>query len=319
MDLTSIYRLTEQFPLPVRSALHRLSDTTLEKLTEIRLRAHGITTVTLDGENLYLTDTGLCREPTRCVRISARELEEFLYRFCGGSVYAYEESIKRGFLTRSGVRIGLCGEAVLQNGQMDGFSALTGLCLRIPHHVPGAAAPILSLYAQKGLRMGGILVISPPGVGKTTFLRDLAIGLSRDIRTHSVNRGTFWRVCLLDERNEFYLPEVFSGCAVDVLAGLPKAKALDCAARVLSPQVVICDEIGTPEDVRAIREAHLGGIVFAASLHGEAVFDALNDPAIGALCRDGIFRTLCVLERRGKGVKPRLYNTDGEPLDEPVC
>lgn len=318
MESTKLYRLIEQFPFSVRAALHRLSDTTLAGLTEIRLRSDGIATVTLDGENQYLTDSGLSREPTRCVRTSEHDIEEFLYRFCGGSVYAYEESMKRGFLTRDGIRVGLCGATLTSGGEMCGFSHISGLCLRIPHHVSGAAERALSLYAEKGLAAGGLLVIAPPGVGKTTFLRDLAISLARDIRTKSRNHGRFYRVCLLDERDELYLPDVFSGCAVDVLGGLSKAKALECAARVLSPEVVICDELGSERDAAAILEAHFGGIVFAASLHGTGVEDALKNPSILTLCRSGIFRTFCVLERRGRKVESTLYAFDGETA-VPLC
>ncbi len=318
MESTKLYRLIEQFPFSVRAALHRLSDTTLAGLTEIRLRADGISTVTMEGENLYLTDVGLSHEPTRCVRTSERDLDDFLYRFCGGSVYAYEESMKRGFLTHDGIRVGLCGRTVSNGGEMCGFSHISGLCLRIPHHVSGAAEMALALYAEKGLSAGGLLVIAPPGVGKTTFLRDLAIGLSRDIRTKSRNRGRFYRVCLLDERDELYLPDVFSGCAADVIGGLSKAKALECAARVLSPEVVICDEIGSERDAAAIFEAHLGGIVFAASLHGRCTDDALKKPSVMTLCRAGIFRTLCVLERKGHKVESTLYTLDGETA-VPLC
>lgn len=308
MNDSSLYRILPFLPGSVRSALTRLPQTVTEKLSELRLRAGNITTVFIDGENRYLCDTGICMEPARCVRITDSELEEFLYRFCGGSVYAFEDSVRRGYITRYGIRAGLFGKAASQNGEMTGFTQITGVNLRLPHHVPGCAAPLVSYFATHGFENGGLLVISPPGVGKTTLLRDLAIGLSRDIRTKSVGNGRFYRVCILDERDEIYLPEYFSGCAVDVLSGVSKARGLECAARVLSPEILICDEIGSDKEAAVISDAHFGGIVFLASLHGADVSDVFKHPAVKKLCDEGVFRTIAVLERRGGTVSQTLYD-----------
>ena len=169
MNDSSLYRILPFLPGSVRSALTRLPQSVTEKLTELRLRAGNITTVFIDGENRYLCDTGICMEPARCVRITDSELEEFLYRFCGGSVYAFEDSVRRGYITRYGIRAGLFGKAASQNGEMTGFTQITGVNLRLPHHVPGCAAPLVSYFATHGFENGGLLVISPPGVGKTTL------------------------------------------------------------------------------------------------------------------------------------------------------
>ena len=86
MNDLSLYRILAFLPGAVRSALNRLPSGTLEKISELRLRAGNITTVTLDGENRYLTDAGISADAARCVRISDADLDEFLYRLCGGSV-----------------------------------------------------------------------------------------------------------------------------------------------------------------------------------------------------------------------------------------
>lgn len=117
MNDSSLYRILPFLPGSVRSALTRLPQSVTEKLTELRPRAGNITTVFIDGENRYLCDTGICMEPARCVRITDSELEEFLYRFCGGSVYAFEDSVRRA-TSRCYAPAGICRKCASQTGEM---------------------------------------------------------------------------------------------------------------------------------------------------------------------------------------------------------
>ncbi len=308
MKHDAFFKVAELLPDKVKRSLLKLSEETLAKVTEIRMRENNVTTVTVDGENLYLTDTGIHTEPMRCIRVSAREIEDFLYRFCGGAVYAYEDTIKRGFVTQNGFRAGLCGNMLGGDGKTGGFEAISGINLRIPHHVPGCAKEILSCIAENGFGAGGLLVLAPPGVGKTTVLRDLAIGLSRDIRTTLGKSRRLYRVSIIDERSEIYIPEYFSGCTVDVFRGMEKKAGLECASRVMSPEVIICDEIGSEEEALVIQKAHFGGCAFAASMHGASPEDAFAKPAVRNLIESGVFGRFYILSRSGGKVTGTLLD-----------
>lgn len=167
MENTVILKILDLLPTKVKNALNRLSCETLSAISEVRMRSSNVTTVTLNGENLYLCDTGISREPVRCVRVSSDDIDEFIYRLCGGSVYSYEETVKRGYITKNGFRAGLCGHILSKNGEMCGFTQISGINLRIPNHFFGCSKPLLRYIAKNGFAGGGgILVISPPGTGK---------------------------------------------------------------------------------------------------------------------------------------------------------
>lgn len=315
MENTVILKILDLLPTKVKNALNRLSCETLSTISEVRMRSSNVTTVTLNGENLYLCDTGISREPVRCVRVSSDDIDEFIYRLCGGSVYSYEETVKRGYITKNGFRAGLCGHILSKNGEMCGFTQITGINLRIPNHFFGCSKPLLRYIAKNGFAGGGgILVISPPGTGKTTLLRDLAIGLSRDIRKLSVNSGKVYRVSIIDERSEIYLPEYFSGCTADVFSGISKSAGLECAARVMSPEIIICDEIGSDSDAKVLASAHIGGVTLIASMHGIGVSSALNNHSVKALIDSGVFTLTYVLSRTNGKITGELFDTGGEKI-----
>ncbi len=241
----------------LRSALDRLN---LDFLTEIRYRQGKPVIVEYRGEYKYLGRFGLTdRREEGLVATSAAKVIEAA---TGGSVYNYAEQIKRGFITCGhGIRIGLGGEYVTQNGEICTIRDFTSLNIRIPHDVKDCAK-----FECERLLMGdipSILLFSRPGLGKTTRLRDIARFLSGQRCAN---------VLVFDERNEIAALDGTGngfdlGDRTDVVRAGNKVSAFSAAIRAMKPDVIICDELYGAEDVAAARFAVDCGIPVIASSH----------------------------------------------------
>ena len=307
------YNAIEQYlPQRVRSALAVLSDSTLDTITEIRLRAAGVTTVTIGADTLFVCDTGIAHGANRCVCCTADEIDTFIYKLCGGSVYAYETTMRLGYISVGGIRVGLAGHLAAGENGMYTLSRIDSVNIRLPRAIPGCAAAVSERLIKDGFPNGGLLIASAPGVGKTTYLRDLAATLSRPVPQKNGSPDKTHRVVVIDEREELYRAAWFKGCAVDVLCGMPKSRALEWAVRSLSPEIVVLDEIGSEADASAILAAHLGGVKLLASVHETSLGGIFMKPTLAKLCECGVFGAVYLLERRGKSVGGTWQTTDSD-------
>ncbi len=252
----------------------------LNRIEEIRLHAGRRATLTSSGKNI----------PTSAV-LTRSETERTLTRLCEGSVYAYRDTIAEGYISlRGGVRVGVCGRAAMSGGKIVGVYDIDTLAIRIPHKSPPLGCEIVSLIESMNFTRG-VLIYSPPGVGKTTLLRSLAVMLS------SGNEAR--RVSVVDTRGELAFSLDTPALCLDLLSGYPKAVGISLAARTLGSQVIICDEIGSRAEADAIREAHNCGIPLIASAHGASVAELLGRTGIAELHRSGAFGAYVGISRRG--------------------
>jgi stage III sporulation protein AA len=233
--------------------------------------------VTIGGKNLPIAWRG-----------DSETLGGLLTAFCRGSVYAYRDTLCQGFVPLpGGARLGVTGRAVTEGETLRSVGAVTALCLRLPHRVHGAADEALGAWEAAG-RNVGMLICAPPAGGKTTLLRDLIASISCGTRA--------MRVAVVDTRGELCPDE--EGELVDVLDGYPRAQGMEIALRVLSPQVIVCDEIGEGE-VECIEGIAHSGVPLIASVHAESP-EELERRAVGRRLLDtGAFRLLCTVRRTG--------------------
>lgn len=238
-------------------------------------------------------------------KIVTQDLELLLEIASRASVHAVLSQLREGYLTiEGGHRLGLCGTAVLENGQMRNLRSLSSVSIRIARQHPGAALPLLSGLMEGG-RLCSTLIAAPPGMGKTTLLRDL-------VRCISDGDGTPpLRVGLADERGEVAalyggVPQLCVGRRTDVIEGCPKAQGAMLLLRAMNPQVLAMDEITAPEDVGALLTAAGCGAVLLATAHGEGD-ELTRRPLYRTMLEERIFQRVVSIQRTEQG---RSYTVD---------
>lgn len=241
-------------PERLQRETRRIPAQTKQSVTEIRLRADAPLLLTTADDPLFLRPGGRCGcfGGTDVLNVTAAELQETFLRSCRWSVHSFEAQIRDGFLTLpGGHRLGLCG---MTDADTHALMRVTSMNLRIARQAPAAAKALCdTLFARS---LCSVIVAGPPVSGKTTMLRDLARRLSEGAC------GRYYRVSVIDTRQEFpFLPYC------DVLTGCDKAQGIRRALRVMSPQMLLCDEIGTAAEIDAIEQSFSAGAQCAVSVH----------------------------------------------------
>ena len=233
------------------------------------------------------------------------DLNETFHRLCEYSVHSCQNQIGEGFLTvRGGHRAGLCGTAVIQDGRVTGMRSVSGISLRIAREIPGAADALVSLALS-----GGLILTGAPGSGKTTMLRDLARQLSGG-GGHAPHT-----VAVVDERGELAGSwqgerQTDLGPCCDVLDGYPKAQGILQAIRTLSPDFIICDEVSTAAEAKALEEGFNAGAVMVVSAHAASREELIRRAAIQRLLQSGAFQSVVMLGRGpARGSVQKIFRT----------
>ncbi|MEE1313481.1 MAG: stage III sporulation protein AA [Lachnospiraceae bacterium] len=279
-----------------------------EKLQEIRMRIDRPLQIVYDSQWWFLDRTGRrMKTPGQACIVTGRLMKEAVGYMSDYSIYAFQEELKQGFLTvKGGHRIGVAGKVILDQQEIKGMKYISSLNIRVAHEKKGCSNKILP-YLFQAERICHTLIISPPGCGKTTLLRDLIRKLS--------NGG--YTVGVVDERGEIgasYIgvPQNDIGIQTDVLDSCPKAEGVLMLVRSMAPQIVAVDEIGKKEDVDALYYGRNSGCVLLATIHGNSLEEVKRKQWIGEMMRQTAFERYIILEKVGK--VEGIYDEKGERL-----
>ncbi|GAA0177228.1 stage III sporulation protein AA [Clostridium sediminicola] len=265
----------------------------LERVNEIRLRSNKPIAIYIDENEKILNYI-----------IKPNDLSKIIQRMSNYSMYAFDEELKQGYITiKGGHRVGICGSCVINKGEVKTIKNISSLNIRISRQIINCSKKLLP-YLMKNSNLMNTIIISPPKCGKTTLIRDISRNLSNGFTLNNTKiRGM--KVCIIDERSEIGgcyngTPQLDVGNRTDIMDNCMKSSGIMMAIRSMSPDVIICDEIGTYDDIKSIIAALSSGIKLITTIHGFGIEDLNNRDVFREIIKNKVFKRAVILSNRNK-------------------
>ncbi len=269
-------------------------------ITEIRIRSKN-KIIVICSKNEFVLD----------LIASPKIILDILLNVSKMSIYAIQTDLNNGFVViRGGHRIGVCGEVVYENGRIKNIKNICSLNIRVARQIFGCADSVMPQIIINGI-FQNTLIVSPPGCGKTTLLRDIIRQISNGIKTLGINGKN---VSLIDERGEIAscyegAPTLDIGIRTDVMSNIDKSTGMSMVIRSMAPDIIATDEIGSAKDILAIKAAILSGVKVIFTMHGDSLKSVLENENVKELIDMNVFSKIILLSS-GKipGIVEKIYD-----------
>ena len=246
--------------------------------------------------------------------VTIEELLDTFQRICEHSIYSYQKQIKEGYITiKGGHRVGITGNCVIEDGKIININYISSLNIRIAKQIKNSSNEIIKYIVSKEDILN-TLIVSKPGCGKTTILRDIARKISSGISEYEIKPKTCG---IVDERGEIAamykgIPQNDLGILSDVISNSSKSQGMRMLIRSMAPEVIVCDEIGSFEDIDAINYAMCSGVKGIFTAHGNSFYDLVLNNEINNLLEKHLIEVIIFLDDKNKGKAKEIYKLDKE-------
>lgn len=222
--------------------------------------------------------------------ITASQFDRILSQICNNSYHTHCSTINKGYINAGeGIRVGVCGRVILKNEEIYNVESIDSLCIRIPHLIQNVSDEIfVRIFNDETIP--NVLFYSPPGIGKTTLLRDIILKL--------ISKPFYKKISLLDSREEVYVAQMGKSSLLNVYKGYPKEYSFEASIRTMSPDVIVTDEIGSEYESIQINKYINCGVSVIATAHAPSFNNLIQRPFIKTLRDNKCFDIYCGIKRK---------------------